>query len=178
MSVDQVKVTAIDAAAGAQFGASASVHGSTAIVGAPRDNAAYVFVRSGGIWTEQAKLSPGDGAGGEFGHAVAIHGDTAVVGAPGQDTAGSNSGAAYVLVRSGGLWSEQAKLIASDAAAFDAFGRAVAVHGDTVILRSPNDGIRGAIAGSYPISGEYQRYCYPNWAAKFFAENRGRDDVE
>ncbi len=40
----------------------------------------------------------------------------------------------------------------------------------TQILDSPNPGIRGGIAGSYPIWGRYIRYGYPNWAAKFFAD--------
>jgi uncharacterized protein YyaL (SSP411 family) len=29
---------------------------------------------------------------------------------------------------------------------------------------------RGAISGSYPIWGGYQRFVFPNWAAKFFAD--------
>jgi len=30
--------------------------------------------------------------------------------------------------------------------------------------------VRGAISGSYPIWGPYQRFAFPNWAAKFFAD--------
>ena len=37
-------------------------------------------------------------------------------------------------------------------------------------LRAGHPGIRGAIAGSYPIWGGYERFGYPNWAAKFFAD--------
>ena len=37
-------------------------------------------------------------------------------------------------------------------------------------LSSNNTGIRGGIPGSYPIWGEYMRYIYPNWAAKYFAD--------
>lgn len=37
-------------------------------------------------------------------------------------------------------------------------------------LRSANPGVRGAIAGSYPLWGGYERFGYPNWAAKFFAD--------
>ena len=29
----------------------------------------------------------------------------------------------------------------------------------------------GGIAGSFPIWGKYIHYCYPNWAAKFFADS-------
>ena len=39
-------------------------------------------------------------------------------------------------------------------------------------LGAANRGIRGGIAGSYPIWGSYIPYAYPNWAAKFFADAR------
>ena len=38
-------------------------------------------------------------------------------------------------------------------------------------LNSKNPGIRGGVAGSYPVWGKYQRFIYPNWAAKFFADS-------
>jgi hypothetical protein len=40
----------------------------------------------------------------------------------------------------------------------------------TQSLTSRNGGIRGAIAGSYPVWGGYIHYGYPNWATKFFAD--------
>ena len=68
--------------------------------------------------TEQAKLTASDAAAGDrFGISVAVSGETAVIGSPGDDDAASASGSAYVFVRSGGTWSQQAKLTASDAAA-------------------------------------------------------------
>ncbi|WP_437804351.1 DNRLRE domain-containing protein [Sorangium sp. So ce693] len=107
-----------------------AMSGDTAIVGAP-GSAAYVFVKSGGAWTQQARLVPGDGPAGDgFGTSVAISADTAVVGAP-WGTGGA--GAAYVFVRSGGVWSEQAKLVASGGASNPA-GGAVAVDGDRAVL--------------------------------------------
>ncbi|WP_437276115.1 DNRLRE domain-containing protein [Sorangium sp. So ce375] len=107
-----------------------AMSGDTAIVGAP-GSAAYVFVKSGGAWTQQARLVPGDGAAGDgFGASVAISADTAVVGAP-WGTGGT--GAAYVFVRSGGVWSEQAKLVASGGASNPVIG-AVAVDGDRAVL--------------------------------------------
>ncbi|CAN96563.1 hypothetical protein predicted by Glimmer/Critica [Sorangium cellulosum So ce56] len=107
-----------------------AMSGDTAIVGAP-GSAAYVFVKSGGAWTQQARLVPGDGAAGDgFGASVAISADTAVVGAP-WGTGGA--GAAYVFVRSGGVWSEQAKLVASGGSSNPA-GGAVAVDGDRAVL--------------------------------------------
>ncbi len=139
----QAKLTAIDAAAGDQFGYSVAVSGDTAVVGAYLDDhvggidsgSAYVFVRSGGIWSQQAKLTASDAAAGDlFGISVAVSGDTAVVGASWDDDGFTDNGSAYVFVRSGVSWSQQAKLTASDAAAEDYFGGSVAVSGDTAVV--------------------------------------------
>jgi hypothetical protein len=113
--------------------------------------AAYVFVRSNGTWTEQAYLKPSRISvndffeGPQFGDSVAVDGDTVVVGAPYEDssTTGinstpddgvSDSGAAYVFVRSSGTWTQQAYLKASQVSGFDYFGISVAVSGDTVVV--------------------------------------------
>ena len=119
--------------AGDSFGESVAISGETIVVGAFNDDgaagfnqgSAYVFVRSGGVWSQQQKLEASDGAEDDgFGWLVAISGETVVVGAPGDDGAASaNQGSAYVFVRSGGVWSQQQKLEASDAAEFDAFRR-------------------------------------------------------
>ena len=69
-----------------------------------------------------------------FGYSVSIDGDTAVIGAYGDDDNGSYSGSAYVYVRSNGVWSEQAKLTASDGAASDRFGYSVSIDGDTAVI--------------------------------------------
>ena len=79
-----------------------------------------------------AKLTTGDGAENDyFGYSVAVDGDTAVVGAYGED---NNKGAAYVLVRQSGSWSQVAKLTALDGQDNDQFGRSVAVDGDTAVV--------------------------------------------
>jgi len=114
------KLLASDAAAGDRFGISVAVSGDTAVIGAYNDDhaggtnagSAYVFVRSGGVWTQQAKLTASDAAEYDhFGISVSVSGDTAVIGADYDDHAGgTNAGSAYVFVRSGGVWTEQAKL--------------------------------------------------------------------
>ena len=60
---------------------------------------AFVFTRSGTIWTEQQKLSAiGGAADDQFGHSVAISGDTVVIGAYFDDVgANTNQGSAYVF---------------------------------------------------------------------------------
>jgi MYXO-CTERM domain-containing protein len=138
----QAKLIASDGAIADQLGRKVSIDGDTVVAGAPFDDgvgtnsgSVYVFTRSGTIWAEQAKLTAADAAAGdEFGHAVAVSGNTALVGARGNDDAGANSGSAYVFVRTGTVWSQQAKLTASNAAAGQVFGVAVALEGDTAII--------------------------------------------
>ena len=65
-----------------------------------------------------------------YGTSVAISGSTAVVGASLDDNAaGTDAGAAWVFVRSGGAWTLQATLTAADASSDDRFGSAVAISG-------------------------------------------------
>ena len=136
-----------DAAGADRFGYAVAASGTTAAIGAPRDNqsgtnsgAAFIYVRNDGTWaSQQADLAPADGVSGKrFGYAVAIHGDTAVMGAPFFNPGGSaNRGKVYVFTRSGAAWTEQAGLEASDGASNDFFGTAVAVYGDTLIVGAP-----------------------------------------
>ena len=132
----QAELTAADGGPSYYFGSSVAVSGSTAVVGAPgrgtQMGAAYVFVRSGTAWSQQAQLIAADGAfGDQFGISVAISGSTAVVGAYGKN---SNTGAAYVFVRSAKAWSQQALLIAADGASGDQFGYSVAIAGSTAVV--------------------------------------------
>ena len=91
-----------------------------------------MFVRSGTAWSQQAKLTAADAAAGDqFGYSVAVSGSIAVVGAALKN---SNTGAAYVFVRSGTTWPQQAELTASDAAPGDVFGWSVAVSGTTAVV--------------------------------------------
>lgn len=85
------ELSASNRAPGDDFGWSLALYGSTAVVGAPFKNSdtgvAYVFVRSRGKWSEQAKLTTSDAAAGDqFGWSVALSGSTAVVGAPGKNS--------------------------------------------------------------------------------------------
>jgi len=151
----QAKLTASDSAASDQFGYSVAISGDTVLSGAYLDDteagidagSAYVFQRTGTTWSQQAKLTAGDGAANDqFGTSVGISGDTAVVGVPNDDTAaGSDTGSAYVFVRSGIVWTRQAKLTASDARVADHFGSAVAVSGDSVVVGAPYNNTTGSM---------------------------------
>ena len=122
-----------DGAAGDEFGFSVSLNGDTAIIGATGkydpQAAAYVFIRSGTEWTQQAELTPSEGTS-TFGRSVALNGDTAVI------TAGTISGlgVAYIFTRSGTIWTQQAELTASDAEPRDGFGDSMSLSGDTLVV--------------------------------------------
>ena len=152
------------------FGQSVGVSGDTVVVGAQREDsgttgvdsssdenvldagAAYVFVRSGTSWSEQAYLKASNpGRNALFGNSVSISGDAVVVGAHFEDslTIGVNStpnedgekvGAAYLFVRSGSTWRQRAYLKAGFARSEHNFGSSVAVSGDTVVAGAMEEG--------------------------------------
>ncbi|WP_019987054.1 FG-GAP repeat protein [Rudanella lutea] len=143
--------TASDGASGDYFGWSVAISGDYAIAGAYGDDignntsqgSAYVFVRSGTVWTQQAKLTASDGAALDyFGCSVAIWGDYAIVGAYGDDV-GSNAdqGSVYVFARSVGIWSQQAKIVASDGGSSDYFGESVSLSGQSALVGAYGDDV-------------------------------------
>lgn len=141
-NLPETKLLASDGATNNSFGWSVAASGDTVVVAAPGNiaarGAAYVFVRSGGVWTQQAKLTASDGVSSNvLGWSVAISGDTVVAGS---DRVDDGKGAAYVFVRSGATWTEQAKLVASVRTSGTYFGGAVAVSGNTVIVGASGTG--------------------------------------
>jgi nucleoside-specific outer membrane channel protein Tsx len=151
----QAVLTASDRAGFDKFGSSVALSGDTALVGAfwkaSQTGAAYVFVRNGAVWTQQAKLEASDGAlSDHFGVSVALSGDTALVGAYGQ---ANYSGAAYVYVRGGTAWTQQAKLTRTGRAVQDYFGASVALSNDTALIGAYGHAIRTGAAHIYMRSG-------------------------
>ncbi len=149
--VEQQKFTPRDAEAGDIFGSSVSIDGDYAIIGSlwdddkgSRSGSAYIYRRSKRVWKEEAKLVASDGArGSEFGFSVHISGNYAIVGA---NSHNSGAGAAYVFVRNGETWTEEAKLTASDGKAKDNFGISVSINATT--------GNVAALVGSYRHDGK------------------------
>jgi uncharacterized repeat protein (TIGR01451 family) len=147
------------APADAECGSSVSISGDTAVVGCPLDNvsaglaagSAYVFVRSGSVWTVQQRLVAADATtDDEFGSSVSISGDSVVVGVPNRSNA---TGAAYVFVRSGGAWAQQQKLLAPDGGQNEGFGHSVAIDGDTVVVGTPFQTFQSGSAYVFARSG-------------------------
>ena len=132
----------------AGWGTAISGDGNTLVVGAPHEaststgingnqanndahgaGAAYVFVRRGNAWTQQAYLKPSNTrASAEFGHAVAISGDGNTIAVSAfwensnatgingnqSDTSVPNAGAVYIFTRRGTTWTQQAYVKASN----------------------------------------------------------------
>ncbi|MGC1378571.1 MAG: hypothetical protein WA821_20235 [Anaerolineales bacterium] len=163
---------------GDMFGASVAISGDTLVVGATGEDsnasgvngdqtnnlagssgAAYVFARSGSVWSQQAYLKASNTEQWDwFGASIALDGDTLVVGATGEDSnatgvngdqadnSASDSGAAYVFTRNGSDWSQQAYLKASNpdggnpsSGGGDLFGEAIALSGDTLLVGAPGE---------------------------------------
>ncbi len=129
-----------------------SEDGNTAVVGGIGDNAnagaVWIYTRSGGVWTPQAKLI-GTGATGNasqgFSVAISADGNTIIVGGLGDNT---NIGAAWIFVRSGGVWSQQGnKLIGTGGVGISQQGCAVSLSsdGNTAIIGGFRD---NAFAGA------------------------------
>ena len=184
--IHEFKLTSGDAAKTDRFGISVSISGDYAIVGATGDDdggflsgSAYVFVRDGQSWREQAKLTSGDAAVQDrFGISVSISGDYAIVGANGDDDGGDASGSAYIFVRDGENWTEQAKLTASDAAEFDFFGESVSISGNDAIVGANLDDDAGADAGSaYVYNGFVSRVSVEGVSVSPLYAVPGRDSV-
>lgn len=131
----QAKLAVEDAA---QFGHSVSLDGDAALIGAPglyggsdAPGSAYVFHRSGTIWTQQATLAAENASG--FGRSVSLDGGTALVGP-------------HVFVRSSDdVWTQQATLAAEDGTEI---GSSVSLDGDTALLGAPADNEHGEHAGA------------------------------
>jgi len=143
------KLVGTGAAGSAQQGYSVALSsdGNTAIVGGPYDSgtagAAWVYTRSGGVWTQQGSKLVGTGAAGsaQQGTSVALSsdGNTAIVGGP-NDNGGA--GAAWVYTRLGDVWTQQgSKMVGTGAAGSAQQGTSVALSsdGNTAIVGGPDD---------------------------------------
>ena len=134
------------------FGASVSISGDRAIVGAYGDDqngldagAAYIYERSDQGWTSAVRLAPSDGKPGDlFGWSVAIWDDRAIVGSRRDD---ESTGAAYIFERLDSGWTEVAKLTGSDPGP-DQFGYSVSISGNVASIGAWFDDTNGSRAGS------------------------------
>jgi len=136
-----------DAAQRDLFGTSPSLSGGTAVVGAYRHDAvsddpdydsgaAFIIREVGGVWQITEMLTPDDAQRKDmFGWSAAISGDTVIIGSRLNDTAGTNSGAAYIFGRDdNNNWEQLDKFTGQDTDGSDQFGWDVGIDGDTTII--------------------------------------------
>jgi hypothetical protein len=136
----QAKLHASDEQGYDNFGSSVSLSGNSALIGAHANDgdfkgSAYVFTRTGTVWTEEAKLVPSGGSSENlFGNSVDIDGDTALVGAVRDD---NFRGSVYVFTRTGTTWIQQQRISVTAGVPYDVFGYSVALSGDTALIGKP-----------------------------------------
>ncbi len=141
------------------FGSSMVIEGDIAVFGAvvapdapddPRTGVVYVFLKNGDNYFLKQTLTPSDTSGSfQYGATVAIEGETIIVGDPGDD---SSEGAVFVYSRSGGVWSESAKLTATTPAPQSNFGSTVDIDNSTIVIGARNDAEAGFQSGAVYIA--------------------------
>ena len=154
------KLVASDGVEFDNFGQAVALSGTTALIGSPLAEKAYVFERDSTGWNEAATLAASDGpdASRYFGYALDLDGNRAVVGAFDADVDGNTfQGAAYVFDATDGGWTETQKLVASDGAAYENFGIAVGVSGRNVLA-----GAYYASVDGRPAQGAAYVYADPS----------------
>jgi len=186
--IDEVELPVTDLAANYNFGEDSRIsgNGNYIVVGSQGDadngtnaGAAYVFVRSGSTWSQQAKLFPSDiQALDLFGTHVDISADASyIIGTSRGEDGGAgdpltSAGAAYIFNRTGDSWTQQAKIVSSDLAAADVFGENCCINADGTYAVVVADGKVGGAAYVFKRSGS-------TWSqeAKLTASNATSGDI-
>jgi hypothetical protein len=144
------------------FGTDLALLDDTIVIGAPRTDptgvngapprvgAAYVFARAAnGTWSQQARLDPQDGAAGDlFGLRLVLSKELLVISAPAEKSGGQSTGAVYLFSRTGSGWQQTTKLTAARPINDSAFGSALALDGDTLVIGAQKDGSSESAGGS------------------------------
>ena len=158
-----MKLIGADAVGPAEQGWSVAISadGKTAIVGGPVDNrltgAAWVYTRSGDLWTQQGGKLVGTGKVGQAGQGISValsaDGNTAIVGGPYDDR---GTGAVWIYTRSGDAWTQQgSKLVGAGAVGRASQGSSVALSadGNTAVVGGGEDDSSTGAAWVYTRSG-------------------------
>lgn len=130
--------------------------------------AAYVFERSGGVWTEVKKLLPDVRAEWDrYGHAVDIDSSVIVVGVWSEDenefelSSLMNAGSAYIVERTElGDWVQVQKINASDRKTGDHFGKSVAINKNLLVIGAEQQDLSGDIGPGGTLSNAGAAYLY------------------
>lgn len=152
----EAKLLAADGQFGDRMGGAVALREGVALLGAHEDDdqgpgsgSAYVFRYDGAGWFQEQKLLPMAGqAGDAFGTSVALDAGRALVGGEFASGPPASSGAAWVFHFDGNAWTEEQRLVASDASSGDDFGVSVALSGDVALVGAALESENGSLAGA------------------------------
>lgn len=161
--IQQAKLVPADGAASDNFGRSLclSGDGNIAVISSFLDDtaftdagSAYIFKRNPDTsWVQYAKITPSDPVLEHWlGGCVYINENATMVAlsANGDDTKGTNAGAVYIFTDQAGVWTQYAKITASDTATVDYFGYSLAINsnGTAIAVGTVYDDDKGTNAGA------------------------------
>ena len=154
--IEGQKLTASDAEASDRFGESLSIDGEVIVIASHHDDeiaeqagSAYVFRYETDEWVEEQKLNASDGeAFDHYGESVFVNDNVIVIGSHFDDDGGTGAGSAYVYRFDGEEWTEEQKLLASDADTSDTYGNWVSVSGDIIVVGAYANDDDGSNSGS------------------------------
>ncbi len=157
---EEYKLIPDDGDAADFFGEVVSLNGDRAIVGARWDDdrgsnsgSAYVFEYAEGEWVQHGKLVASDGMPHDvFGFSTAIWGDYAIVSAIQNDDSNQNTINAYLFEFNGADWIEVSVIAGIGSGEQGNTSNTVAIHGDTALIGSINNGVVDGSAFVYDLS--------------------------
>ncbi|MEO8612913.1 MAG: hypothetical protein ABI690_33780 [Chloroflexota bacterium] len=164
--IEAKKLLGTESAAGDHYGASVAIDDTAAVIGAPFETGDVGQAQSGALhvhnrlanWGQFSRLTAAHNAiNDSFGASFAIDGNYAIVGAGGDDDGGhdpnafTDQGAAYIFFKNGVVWSQQARLTASDNGRNTQFGGRVAINGNTALVTATT--VDGSIVYVYVRNG-------------------------
>jgi hypothetical protein len=158
--VNHQKIVSNDRGFHDDFGEKVAIDGNVVVVGARFDNddelganpissagSAYIFEKDGANnWNQVKKSVASDRAlTAQYGYDVAVEGNTVLISAKDEDFDANgvnffdNAGAVYIVEKSGSIWSETQKIVASDRDADDFFGFSVDISNGIIIASASHD---------------------------------------
>lgn len=153
-----------------RFGDAATMYGGLLAVGAPGDNAngtdagaVFIYERNkqgSNNWGSIKKITPPmASANQKFGQSVSLYGELLIVGSPGLSTRGSGAGGVQIFARNQGgadNWGHVRTLFGADTGTGDAFGSALSINRDLIVVGAPGDNDKGTASGSAYIFERHQ----------------------
>lgn len=138
------------------FGSAVELDGNTLAVPAINDNggrgSVYIYTYDGINWLLESTIRASNpDINDQFGSAISLDGNTIAIGSLGEssnstgvngnqnDNSLTNSGAVYVFTRNGTSWTQQAYIKASNTGVGDAFGAAIELQDNTLVIGALNE---------------------------------------